>query len=63
MDSPARYIEVAKYFWLGNLEKRGKLSKIKALASTCAFQQNVNISIYPDIKWSLIFGFNVKVQH
>jgi len=60
MNSPARYIDVAKYFWLGNLEKRGKLSKIKALASTCAFHQNVNITIYPDIKWSLIFGFNVE---
>lgn len=60
MDSPARYIDVAKYFWLGNLEKSGKLSKIKTLTSTCAFQQNVNISIYPDIKWSIIFGFNVK---
>ncbi|OXG07724.1 hypothetical protein BC749_101157 [Flavobacterium araucananum] len=60
MDSPSRYIDVAKYFWLGNLETQGKLSKIEALANTCAFKQNVNITIYPDIKWSIVFGFNVK---
>lgn len=62
MDSFTRFIDVAKYFWLDNLEKNGRLLKIKALAKTCAFQQNVNITIYPDIKWSLIFGFNVEEE-
>ncbi|WP_309609629.1 hypothetical protein [Flavobacterium sp.] len=52
------FIKTMQYFWLPN--SLGKTLKIKANIQTCAFKQDVNIAIYPDIKWSLIFGFNVS---
>lgn len=63
LNSLARYVKVAKYFWLGDsFTKSPEILKIKAFANTCAFQKNINIAIYPDIKWSLVFGFNVKEE-
>ncbi|WP_374172423.1 hypothetical protein [Flavobacterium tructae] len=53
------FYKAMKYFWLPNLGA-DKIYNIKAIASTCAFKQNVNIAIYPDIKWTLKFGFNVE---
>lgn len=50
-----------KYFWLPNLSV-DKIHNITAVANTCAFHQNVNIAIYPDIKWTLKFGFNVEKE-
>ena len=55
------FFKAMKYFWLPNLSP-DKINNITAIASTCAFQQNVNIAIYPDIKWTLKFGFNVKKE-
>ena len=53
------FYKAMKYFWLPNLSA-DKIHNITAIANTCAFQQNVNIAIYPDIKWTLKFGFNVE---
>jgi hypothetical protein len=53
------FYKAMKYFWLPNLSA-DKINNITAVANTCAFQQNVNIAIYPDIKWTLKFGFNVE---
>jgi hypothetical protein len=55
------FYKAMKYFWLPNLSAE-KIHKITAIANTCAFQQNVNIAIYPDIKWTLKFGFNVEKE-
>jgi hypothetical protein len=55
------FYKAMKYFWLPNLGE-DKIRKITAISNTCAFQQNVNIAIYPDIKWTLKFGFNVKKE-
>lgn len=55
------FYKAMKYFWLPNLGA-DKINTITAIANTCAFQQNVNIAIYPDIKWTLKFGFNVKKE-
>ncbi|PAM95161.1 hypothetical protein B4N84_07720 [Flavobacterium sp. IR1] len=59
--SLSRYVNIAKYFWLGSsFVKSDKILRIKARATTCAFQKNINIAIFPDIKWSVAFGFNVE---
>ncbi len=52
------FYKAMQYFWLPNLSA-DKIRTITAVATTCAFQQNLNIAIYPDIKWTLKFGFNV----
>lgn len=63
LNSLARYVKVAKYFWLGeSFTKSAEILKIRALANTCAFKKDINIAIYPDIKWSLVFGFNVESE-
>lgn len=54
------YFEAMKYFWLPNLED--KLQRIKFTLNTCAYVRDVNIIIYPDIKWTLMFGFNVEAK-
>jgi hypothetical protein len=53
------FYKAMKYFWLPNLSV-DKIHNITAVANSCAFQQNINIAIYPDIKWTLKFGFNVE---
>lgn len=50
------FAEAIKYFWLPYIE----ISQIKARIETCSFSQNLNIAIYPDIKWSVVLGFNVN---
>jgi hypothetical protein len=55
------FYKAMQYFWLPNLSP-DKIKYIKAVASTCAFKENINIAIYPDIKWTLKFGFNVKKE-
>lgn len=55
------FYKAMKYFWLPNLGA-DKINNITAIAKSCAFQQNINIAIYPDIKWTLKFGFNVKKE-
>lgn len=55
------FYKVMKYFWLPNLNA-DKIYNIKVVSKTCAFEQNINIAIYPDIKWTLKFGFNVKKE-
>ncbi|UUW10980.1 hypothetical protein NLG42_09215 [Flavobacterium plurextorum] len=61
ISSISRYVKIAKYFWLGSsFTKSNAILRFKAQANTCAFQKNINIAIYPDIKWSVAFGFNVK---
>jgi len=61
INSISRYVKIAKYFWLGSSFTNGStILRFMAQANTCAFQKNINIAIYPDIKWSVAFGFNVK---
>ncbi|KIC00019.1 hypothetical protein OA88_18895 [Flavobacterium sp. JRM] len=55
------FYKAMKYFWLPNLSA-DKINTLTAVAKSCAFQQNINIAIYPDIKWTLKFGFNVKKE-
>jgi hypothetical protein len=50
--------EAIKYFWFPNFNS--SLSKINATVETCVFKQDLNITIYPDIKWSVAIGFNVN---
>lgn len=49
-----------KYFWLPDLGD--KIKHIKLRAATCAFDKSIDIGIYPDIKWTLKFGFNVTKE-
>jgi hypothetical protein len=61
INSISRYVKIAKYFWLGSsFTKSNAILRFKAQANTCAFQKDIDIAIYPDIKWSVAFGFNVK---
>lgn len=61
INSISRYVKIAKYFWLGSsFTNSSTILRFMAQANTCAFQKNIKISIYPDIKWSVAFGFNVK---
>lgn len=61
INSISRYVKIAKYFWLGSsFTNSSAILRVKGKVNTCAFQKNVNIAIYPDIKWSVAFGFNVK---
>ncbi|MBC5837476.1 hypothetical protein [Flavobacterium muglaense] len=64
INSYTRFFDIAKYFWLGDSFTNGsEILKIKALAQTCAFDNMpINIAIYPDIKWSILFGFNVDSE-
>lgn len=59
MNSITTFPKALKYFWLPDLGE-DKIGKISAQVISCAFQQNINITIYPDIKWSLVLAFNVK---
>jgi hypothetical protein len=57
------FTKTMQYFWMPNLDfGKDKITRIKGNIKTCAFKQDLNITIYPDIKWSLIFGFNVKKE-
>ena len=53
-------VDIMKYFWLPNLED--KIPKFEGSVTTCAFRKPLNIKIFPDIKWSLTFGFNVEEE-
>lgn len=50
-----------KYFWLPSLEDNTNLIGLKAFS--CAREKNLNIRIYPDIKWTLKFGFNITAEN
>ncbi|KQB40378.1 hypothetical protein [Flavobacterium aquidurense] len=58
LNTVTTFFEAARYFWLPGIENQ--LKRIKAKTESCAFQQNINITIYPDIKWSVVVGFNVN---
>jgi hypothetical protein len=58
MNTATTFLEAMKYFWLPSIENN--LSKINARVETCTFNQDLNITIYPDIKWSFVVGFNVN---
>lgn len=55
------FAKAMKYFNLRNLPS-DKIFKINANVKSCAFKQNIKIIIYPDIKWTLKFGFNVDKE-
>lgn len=58
MNTVTTFFKAARYFWLPGIENQ--LKRIKARTESCAFQQNIDITIYPDIKWSVVVGFNVN---
>lgn len=58
LNTVTTFVEAMKYFWLPSIEN--KLSKINARVETCTFKQDLNITIYPDIKWSVVVGFNIN---
>lgn len=59
-DTLAVFEKAIEYFWLPDLGN--KIQFISMAANSCAFKKNIKISIYPDIKWTLKFGFNVKKE-
>ncbi|OKS86983.1 hypothetical protein [Mucilaginibacter polytrichastri] len=46
------------YFWLPSV----KTDKYPIITQSCRWKHNLDFIIYPDIKWSLIFGFNVNKE-
>lgn len=56
-DTWAIYDKALQYFWLPDLGN--KIKHITLNASSCAYDKKLDIAIYPDIKWTLKFGFNV----
>ncbi|HEX8576630.1 MAG TPA: hypothetical protein VF677_10100 [Flavobacterium sp.] len=58
LGAASAFAGIMKYFWLPNLGNR--IPKFAGSVTTCAFDKPLNIKIYPDIKWSFAFGFNVE---
>ncbi|MDM1044647.1 hypothetical protein HX004_06175 [Myroides sp. 1354] len=56
--SVSKFERAMQYFWLPDLSH--KLQEIQLKVSSCAFERNIKITLYPDIKWTLKFGFNVQ---
>lgn len=52
------FVKAMQYYGLRDLSE-AKINRINAFTTTCAFRQNIHIAVYPDIKWTLKFGFNV----
>lgn len=46
------------YFWLPSV----KTDTYPVLTQSCRWKHEVDFVIYPDIKWSLVFGFNVEKE-
>jgi hypothetical protein len=46
------------YFWLPSV----KTDNYPVITQSCRWKHNVDFVIYPDIKWSLVFGFNVDKE-
>jgi hypothetical protein len=46
------------YFWLPSV----KTDTYPVITQSCRWRHEVDFKIYPDIKWSLVFGFNVKKE-
>jgi hypothetical protein len=59
-DTLVVFEKAIEYFWLPDLGD--KIKFISMAANSCAFKKNIKISIYPDIKWTLKFGFNVSKE-
>lgn len=51
-----KYYQTLKYFWLPNLGN--KIVKHQFNLQSCVYSKKLTIAIYPDIKWTLKFGFN-----
>jgi hypothetical protein len=54
------FSKAMNYIRLDNIDNKVKHIKLKA--SSCAYDKQLNIAIYPDIKWTLKFGFNVTKE-
>lgn len=59
-DTLTVFEKAIEYFWLPDLGN--KIQFISLAANSCAFKKDIKISIYPDIKWTLKFGFNVSKE-
>ncbi|OXA94093.1 hypothetical protein [Flavobacterium hercynium] len=55
------FMKAMQYCSLSDLSQ-SYIKKISIRTDTCAFQQDINIAIYPDIKWTLKVGFNVEAN-
>ncbi len=44
------------YFWLPSV----KTNSFTIKTATCRWNHDIKFIVYPDIKWSLVFGFNVE---
>ena len=54
------FSKAMNYIRLDNIDNKVKHIKLKA--SSCAYDKQLNIAIYPDIKWTLKFGFNATKE-
>lgn len=54
-DGSIDWSKVWGYFWLPSV----KTDSYTVKTQTCRWQHDITFIIYPDIKWSLVFGFNV----
>lgn len=59
-DARVVFPKAFQYFWLPDLGD--KIKFISMSANSCAYKKDIKISFYPDIKWTLKFGFNVKKE-
>lgn len=59
-DTVLVFTKALQYFWLPDLGQRIKF--ISMSANSCAYKKDIKISFYPDIKWTLKFGFNVTKE-
>lgn len=55
------FMKAMQYCSLSDLSQ-SYIKKISIRTDTCAFEQDINIAIYPDIKWTLKVGFNVEAN-
>ncbi|MDM1551091.1 hypothetical protein [Empedobacter falsenii] len=56
-DPVLTYAKALQYIRLDNTAN--KVEKINMQVSSCALDRNVNLTFYPDIKWTIKLGFNV----
>ena len=54
------FSKAMNYIRLDNIDNKVKHIKLKA--SSCAYDKQLNIAVYPDIKWTLKFGFNATKE-
>ncbi|WP_018628156.1 hypothetical protein [Niabella aurantiaca] len=54
-----RILELRKFVWMPDIP----IKKYDVQISTCRWSHLLRLGIYPDLKWSLVFGLNVQKEH